>query len=68
MMFGFPDDEQSMLFGGTYKLLGNDNMFISKLDISEKNPTATKEKAIINKLNIYPNPASEYVIFRQRPY
>ncbi len=61
------DDEQSMYFGGTYRVLGNDNMFISKLDISDKNPTLTRELGIINKLNIYPSPANDGYVYIDLP-
>ncbi|MEZ4956174.1 MAG: T9SS type A sorting domain-containing protein [Saprospiraceae bacterium] len=61
------EDEQSMYFGGTYRLLSNDNMFISKLDISDKNPTTAQEQVEANSLNIYPNPTTDNFFYLDLP-
>jgi len=60
-------DKQKLYFGGWYTKLLHKNMMVSRLNISDMNPTAVVERPGTNGMKIYPNPLREGVFYVDLP-
>ncbi|TAK44480.1 MAG: T9SS type A sorting domain-containing protein [Saprospiraceae bacterium] len=60
-------DKQKLYFGGWYTKLLHKNMMVSRLNISDMNPTAVVERPGTNGMKIYPNPLREGIFYVDLP-